>query len=90
MREVLAFEESAGAGDEIELEVGDLLFGDVEDRGGAFVRQAFHDQQFDAFELQPIAALLPLLDLIANCVNDGVVFDLLALAAASNAAGGAG
>ena len=65
----------AKASDEIEFEIGDLLFGDVQRLGDSFVGPTLHDQQLDALELHPIAAFLPTRDLIVERLLQHILLD---------------
>ena len=69
--------------------VGDLLFGDVEFGGDVFVGPAADEEEFGALDFPPFAFAAPAVDLIGHGGGEGLRFQVAALAAAEDGAGGA-
>src|SRR5688500_17951830 len=82
----LFLDDRAEPGEEVELEVGDLLLADGKERRDFFIRPAADDQQLDNLQLEPIPPLAPALDLLAQPLGERFFFQIAALAAADDAA----
>lgn len=86
--ESLLFDELAKAVEEIELEIGHLLFGHAECGGHFLIRGAANEHEFHALDFLPIALGSPMVDLFGEATGEGLFLQLAAFAATGNAAGG--
>ncbi len=80
----------AQPGEKIKFEVGHLLFRQPDQFGHLFVAATAEEQQFHALELGPLAAPLPVGDLLLERLDERVFLQLSSFTAACQAAGGPG
>src|SRR5712671_4210385 len=89
-RQLLVLHQAPQPGDEIELVVGDLLFGDPQLLGSVLVRPAPDEEELGTLQLGPFSPFAPTGDLIAEGFSDRLLLQVLSLAATGDAAGHAG
>ena len=71
---------------EIKLEIGHLLFGDVKSGGHVLIGPTSDKQQFRAFEFGPIPSFAPAQDLFPQGVDNRLFLQTMAFSAARDAA----